>query len=63
MPSEERDHRGADHDVERGVEARDRAAREERQEPELNGVGDDGDDPRGEDAFVPVFHARATLRA
>jgi hypothetical protein len=60
VPSEERDHRGAHHDVEGGVEARERAAREERHEPELNGVGNDGDDPRRENAPLPVFHP-ATL--
>ena len=50
VPADERDHRGADDDVENGVEALGGAAREERQEPELNGVGDDGKDARGEDA-------------
>ena len=62
MPSEERHHRGADDDVECRVEARERAAREERQEADLNGVGEDGDDPRGQDAPLRVFHARTLGR-
>ena len=57
MPSDERDHRSPDHDVEDGVEASGRAAGEKRHEPELKGVGDDGDDPRGKDAAWQLFHA------
>jgi hypothetical protein len=50
VPADERDHGDADGDVEHGVEPRDGSAREERQEPELHGVGGDGEDPGGEDA-------------
>ncbi len=58
MPPEKRDHCGADHDVERSVDGLDRAPGEERQQPDLYGVGDDGDDPRGEDPALRFLHAR-----
>jgi hypothetical protein len=56
VPSDERDHRDADDDVEHGVEARGGAARKKRHEPELNRVGGDGDDPRGEDSAPGGAH-------
>jgi hypothetical protein len=58
VPPEERDHRGPDRDVEDGVEDLGRAAREERQQPDLNGVGRDRDDSRGEDPALRFLHAR-----
>jgi hypothetical protein len=63
VPADERDHDDADHDVENGVEARGRTTGEQRQESELNGVGGDGDDPRGEDAAPGLVHAPTLGRA
>ena len=59
MPADERDHGDADGDVEHRVEARGRTAGEERHEPELHGVGGDGEDAGGEDAAAG--HHRRTL--
>ena len=63
MPSQERDHRGPDRDVEDRVEDLGRTPGEERQQPELNGVGDDRDGPRGENAALPSLHARTLFSA
>lgn len=58
MPTEKRDHRGPDRDVEHGVEDSGRTPGEERHQPDLNGVGGDGDDTRGEDPALRLVHAR-----
>ena len=49
MPTEKSDHRGPDCDVEHGVGNLGRTPGEDRKQPDLNGIGDDRDDPRGED--------------
>ena len=58
MPPKQSDHRDPDHDVEHGVENLGRAPGEERQQPDLNGVGDDGDDSRREDPALSLLHVR-----
>lgn len=58
MPPEKRDHRGPDDDVEHGVGDLERAPGEERQQPDLNGIGHDRDDSRGEDPALRFLHAR-----
>jgi hypothetical protein len=57
VPPEKRDHGDPDHDVENGAEDLGRAPGEERQQSDLNGVCDHGDDPRGEDPALRLLHA------
>ncbi len=57
MPSEKSDHRGPDREVERRVDDLEGASGEERQQPDLNGIGRDRDDSRGEDAALRFLHA------
>lgn len=58
MPPEERDHRDHDSDVEHGVDDLGRTPGEKRQQPYLNGVGHDRDDPCGKDPALRLLHLR-----
>jgi hypothetical protein len=56
MPSDKRDHRDPNGHVERIIEDGNCTSREKRQEPELNGVCDDGHDSSRKDASPCLFH-------
>lgn len=56
MPSDENDHHDRDDRVEHIIDDRSGALGEERQETELNRVGDHGQGPRGEDSSPGLLH-------